>query len=356
MSNLMTFNEAISDSEKYRSRHLLLGNGFSMACMPHVFGYDSLLEKSDFGENGSLRGLFDHFKTKDFEEIINVLENNLHLRQYSDPSNETDGNGGTKANILKEILIQTIAKVHPKTPGEISINQYNSCKRFLEHFIGYKVGDGKVFTLNYDLLLYWSIISDSDYKRSNIKLASNDGFSRDEKTNTEYVKWIGNHAWRHSQQIHYLHGSLHLFYSGNVLQKYTWRYTGKSLIGQIREAMNDGKFPLFVAEGDSEKKMKKISRDPYLYFALQNFRHQMAIPESSLFVFGFKFSDNDIHIIDEIREGKIRKMYVGLYTKDKTEEIESIETVVNELKHSRSESYPIDIQFFDSESANVWSH
>lgn len=355
MTDLMTFDEAIDDSEKYRRRHLLLGNGFSIACLPHIFRYKSLLEKADFDGHKILEDLFKVLKTSDFEKVIDALENKSKIFRYLNTEGEIDYQTEFEGEHLKKILIQTIAKVHPKTPDEISISQYKSCKRFLEHFIGYKNGDGRVFTLNYDLLLYWAIISDSGHKRSGIKLATNDGFSRDDETDADYVKWIGNHANRSPQQIHYLHGALHLFYSEDILQKYTWRYTGKSLLEQVKEAMSVGKFPLFVTEGTSKDKMLKISREPYLYFALQSFRSQMDIPESSLFVFGFSFSSNDDHIIKEIRKGKIRKMYVGLFANADPKEVSKTRMVVNELKHSRSDGYPIDVEFFDSASTRVWN-
>lgn len=36
---LISFNEALKDSTKYNKRHLLLGNGFSIACRSDIFVY-----------------------------------------------------------------------------------------------------------------------------------------------------------------------------------------------------------------------------------------------------------------------------------------------------------------------------
>src|SRR3546814_2275386 len=93
----------------------------------------------------------------------------------------------------------------------------------------------------------------SDVCSSDLDLAANDGFGRDEDTEPEYVNWMGESS-AHGQRVHYLHGALHLFDAGAELQKYTWVNTGKPLLEQAREAMGADKFPLFVAEGRSDER------------------------------------------------------------------------------------------------------
>lgn len=44
----MTFDEAIAGSEQFSKRHLLLGNGFSIACRADIFHYGSLYDQADF--------------------------------------------------------------------------------------------------------------------------------------------------------------------------------------------------------------------------------------------------------------------------------------------------------------------
>ncbi len=53
-----------------------------------------------------------------------------------------------------------------------------------------------------------------------------------------YVEWQGEGA-AHGQNIHYLHGALHLFDAGYQLQKYTWVNTGKALVDQANEALKE---------------------------------------------------------------------------------------------------------------------
>ena len=47
---LLSFDQALAHSEKVSTRHLLLGNGFSIACRPNIFVYGKLFERADFGQ------------------------------------------------------------------------------------------------------------------------------------------------------------------------------------------------------------------------------------------------------------------------------------------------------------------
>jgi Domain of unknown function (DUF4917) len=61
---ISTFDEAIAASAGGK-RHLLLGNGFSIALFPNRFRYGSLLEEADFGACPEARRAFDHLATTD---------------------------------------------------------------------------------------------------------------------------------------------------------------------------------------------------------------------------------------------------------------------------------------------------
>ena len=43
---LLTFSQALDKAANYSKRHLLLGNGFSIACEPTIFTYGSLFERA----------------------------------------------------------------------------------------------------------------------------------------------------------------------------------------------------------------------------------------------------------------------------------------------------------------------
>ena len=45
---ILTFQEALAESQWFTKRHVLLGNGFSIACRPDIFLYGKLYEQADF--------------------------------------------------------------------------------------------------------------------------------------------------------------------------------------------------------------------------------------------------------------------------------------------------------------------
>lgn len=60
------------------------------------------------------------------------------------------------------LLVQAIAGRHPERPSDITEDQYKACRAFLAHFVGEsrEKHKGQVYTLNYDLLLYWTLLYD----------------------------------------------------------------------------------------------------------------------------------------------------------------------------------------------------
>ncbi|WP_219335686.1 DUF4917 family protein [Candidatus Synechococcus spongiarum] len=263
-SRVLTFEEAIQDSiHLQKHRHLLLGNGFSIACRPKIFAYHSLFEQTDFSQTPRLEKAFNAVSSTDFEHVIKMLKDtsclvHIYFNNQIDVE-EVKSQMIEDSNKLKNILINTIANNHPRIPSEIEDEQFWSCRRFLAKFLNKDDSNrGNVYTLNYDLLLYWALMHEDMGNNPPVDLKINDGFGRGENTEPEYVEWMGESNAPHYQQVHYLHGAIHLFDSGTEIKKYTWRNTDKSLLDQAHEAMNSGKFPLFVAEGESKLKLEKI--------------------------------------------------------------------------------------------------
>lgn len=354
MTDLHTFNAAIEHSSQFKKRHLLLGNGFSIACRPQIFTYGSLFEQADFSRAPRLPEVFQAVSSTDFEHVIKMLEDASHVVPvYSKEAAEAAAQMAGDAEALKDILIQTVANNHPNIPNEIADEQFWACRRFLAHFLGDGNKDGKVYTLNYDLLLYWTLMHDDMGFDDPINLAANDGFGRDEDTEPEYVNWMGE-SGAHGQRVHYLHGALHLFDAGAELQKYTWVNTGNPLLEQARAAMGQRKFPLFVAEGKSNQKLAKIKHSAYLHHSYKSFSSQMCQQRDALFIFGHSLADNDQHILKKIARGKIGQIYVGLYGDPNNEANTKIISAASALATSRDEKFPLSVAFFDATSAQVW--
>ena len=358
MTALCSFDDAIRHSEQFKKRHLLLGNGFSIACRPSIFTYGSLFKQADFSETPRLPKVFDAIGTTDFEQVIRVLEDAAQaIRFYPTATTRVSEQMAEDAERLKDILIQTVANNHPKIPNDIRKEQFWGCRQFLAHFLGLDNSGGRVYTLNYDLLLYWTLMHDHMPPDDPIDLATNDGFGRDEDTEPEYVNWMGeNGAHASAQRVHYLHGALHLFDAGTELQKYTWINTGRPLLKQAREAMRNRKFPLFVAEGKSDQKLTKIKHSAYLYHSYKSFSAQMEQKDDALFIFGHSLAENDQHILKKIGRGKIGQVYVGLHGDPGSPANKKTINAANALAHLRANRFPMKISFYDAASAHVWEY
>lgn len=50
MARIVSFEKAMQSIRGVRHRHLLLGNGFSIALKPDIFTYGSLYENADFSK------------------------------------------------------------------------------------------------------------------------------------------------------------------------------------------------------------------------------------------------------------------------------------------------------------------
>lgn len=337
---VLSFEDALAQSERLTSRHLLLGNGFSIACRPDIFIYGKLFERADFKKlSPAARKAFDALGTEDFEKIIKALRDAANLVPlYKDVDPTLASRLQADADGLKEVLVQTIADSHPARPSDIADEEYAACRAFLAPF---KI----IYTLNYDLLLYWTKM----HTLPNEQQDSDDGFRKPEdETDAPYVVWEPGNS--HQQNTWFLHGALHLFDTGTELQKYTWVNTGIALIDQIRDALNRGYFPLFVAEGGSSEKLERIRHSDYLAKGYRSFESI----GGALFVLGHSFAANDEHYLKRIERGKIRELYVGLHGDPASPSNQHIVSRASRMQTVRPAKRPLDVFYFDSGSAKVW--
>lgn len=335
--NVITFQQAISNCGE-RSKHILLGNGFSISCKKDIFQYEKLFDSAEFKDNPRLRQVFNLLCTFDFEKVIKLLNDIAYiLSSYTDDSSITE-QIRNDAESLKEILVETICKKHPDQPSEIRQTEYESCRNFLSNF-------DRIFTLNYDLLLYWTMMNSLEEIEKKEKF--NDGFGKAKNTN-DYVVWNS----KNNANIYFLHGALHIFDAGDEIKKFTWINTGQRLIDQIRTALNHKKFPIFVSEGTSKEKRTKILHNAYLCKAYRSFESI----GNNLFIFGHSLDENDSHILNMISAGKITDLYISLYGNINSNErlIENaFELRENSIEY-RKKGNPLNIHFYDAESAHIW--
>lgn len=350
---LITFENAIADSSRYSKRHLLLGNGFSIACRADIFHYGSLFAQADFSKAPESINVFTALGTKDFEAAIKALEGAAQvLPAYVTAGNEVQSLMLQHAQALKEILVETIAANHPHVPGDIADTMFWHCRNFLANFVG--GSGGQIYSLNYDLLLYWALMHDDAPEGEEIHLEKNDGFGNDEDdSDAGWVVWQGETA-AHSASVHFLHGALHLFDAGSELRKYTWVRKGEPLIEQARTAIASGAFPLFVAEGSSVQKKEKIRHNAYLYQGLKQLTANAGQGRHCFFIFGHSLADNDNHILNRLGRGRFPRLYIGIYGNPDSADNQGIMTRAADLAQLRSDRYPLEVTFYDAGTANVW--
>lgn len=337
---VLSFADALAQSERLTSRHLLLGNGFSIACRPDIFIYGKLFERADFKKlSPAARKAFDALGTEDFERIIKALRDAAKLVPlYKDVDPTLANRLQADADGLKEVLVQTIADSHPARPSDIADEEYAACRAFLAPF-------KNIYTLNYDLLLYWTKMHTLPSEQQD----SDDGFRKPEdEADAPYVVWEPGNS--HQQNTWFLHGALHLFDTGTELQKYTWVNTGVALIDQIRDALSRGYFPLFVAEGGSSEKLERIRHSDYLAKGYRSFESI----GGALFVLGHSFAANDEHYLKRIERGKTRELYVGLHGDPASPSNQHIVSRASRMQTVRPAKRPLDVYYFDSRSAKVW--
>lgn len=319
-----------------RRRHLLLGNGFSIAVWPG-FRYDALLQ-TVAGQAPRIEALFSRFQTVDFERVGRAL---LDARDVIAVHDGTEALGVALAadyRDLRRLLVLAITRIHPAAPAELN-RSFEACADFLEAFIGIdrRPLEGRVFTTNYDLLLYWTLV------RRMKGLAANDGFRGKPL------------AWRRQedQAIFYLHGALHLFETTGVTRKLS--VPGR-LVDTVGKRIERDDVPLFISEGSSQEKRVRIAESDYLTAASDGLTAACDDPEASLFIFGHSLRDEDEHVFEKIVEGDVPEVFVSVRALDQLEAQAQVSKATDLwiAKRNRRGGPPLAVFSYDPAEAAPW--
>jgi len=342
---IVSFEDAMQAVAKASKKQLLLGNGFSIALKPDIFSYGSLYENADFSKAPKIPDVFKALGTKDFEVVIKRLQDtatiiDVYAPELADLAKRLRADCGA----VKDALVSAIAKRHPDRPFNIDSAQYVACRAFLSKF-------DHIYTLNYDVLLYWALMQ-SEVDR--LGLLPDDGFRHPEHDyDLPYVSW----QQANSAKVHYLHGALHLFDQNTEIIKYTWSKTDKAIVDQVREALDEDKFPLFVAEGSSKQKVARILHNAYLHKALRSFAEVCRSAKNAIVIYGHSLADDDEHILRCISLGSAFALVVGVYGRPDSDNnkvlIKNAQALVALRKEKRPDK-PLDLIFYDAASAKVW--
>lgn len=336
----------VKGSNSNKRPHLLLGNGFSVAHNPKIFSYNALLDhvRNEDRLSSLSESFFAKLDTTDFELVIRQLSEAataleiLDAKKHKDEVKELHDESAA----LKELLAQALASLHPDRPSDIPDEAYHRVREFINKH-------EKLYTANYDLLLYWALMQDDKAGKFQ---PSDDGF-RSPQHDAPYVVW--DHLKPHSQRLHYLHGALHIYRDTEnaELQKLTWIRTQEALIDQIRQQLIQNRFPLIVAEGSSTDKLAKIQTSDYLAKGLRS----LASITGGVIAYGLSFSPNDSHISNALINSRIERLAVSLYGDTNLEANAETIKAVNRIAADRmslNQSAPLEVKFFNAESVPLW--
>lgn len=330
IDSLPTYREiTLSLEKKGRCKHLLFGNGFSMAYDHKIFSYNALSKFIEDTGNPIVKKLFERLNTKNFEQIMQQLENFCEVADIFSNDKELVPKIKTAIEELKTSLLDAIHKLHPDHVFTIPEEKSNACISFLHEYLN---DGGFVFSTNYDLLLYWVLM------RNESKNAI-DGFGRDMETDLnditpdfeelEYseLRW-GKH--KNEQTVFYLHGTLPIFDTGINIIKVEYD-SEHFLLQNVKERIDQKEYPIFVTAGNGDEKLTHIMHNKYLSYCYE----KLCFIEGSLITFGFSFGEYDTHIIDAINiaakkgrkiKNRLWSVYIGVYSDDGLEYIESIKS------------------------------
>ncbi len=343
---LESFNDVVASIQRNKNRpfHLLIGNGFSMSYDPKIFSYNALHDFIEDLDDADLLKILRVIETKNFELIMQQLDSFAMIIESLGGDNKLKKKVATVSMKLRTGLLEAVKSLHPEHVFKVPEKASERCSRFLRVFLE---SGGKIFSTNYDLLLYWILM------RNNVNNHC-DGFGRRREDSGEFVpaeeqQWSeliwGKH--RAEQNVFYLHGALPFFDDGvDVIKE---EYDGQSnLLQKISDRMKKGEYPVFVTGGDGRQKLSHIMHNHYLAHCYDS----LCTVTGSLVTFGFGFGQYDEHIIDAINRAtksgakepsKLWSLYIGVYSDEDRMRVRQIES-----------RFKCKVHIFDTKTVNVW--
>lgn len=344
---MKTYQEVVDYlNKKNRTKHLLLGNGFSMAYSSKIFSYNALSNFVNNTEDPLLKRLFEIIKTKNFELVMQQLDNFCELAKEFSVDPDLENKIQTASELLKTNLVTAITALHPEYVYEVPEKNSMACANFLKKFLG---KNENIFTTNYDILLYWTML------RHLKELKHCDGFGRYLENEEERMRgedalyseliWGKNVD---SQNVHYLHGALPIFDTGIDVIKAEYEH-GKYLLSDIKERIEKKTYPVFVTAGNGDEKLSHIRHNQYLSFCYD----RLCEIDGSIISFGFGFGKYDEHIIDALNKafkGKrspsgLRSIYIGVYSDSDMQHVKNIEP-----------KFKCKVNMYDAKTVDIWGH
>lgn len=293
MTNFASFADALAAAPG--QKNLLVGNGLSIA-FAESFRYAQLFDAADFSRRDpQVADVFNRLKTHDFETVAAALQ---VAAEISQSYGATDAAEHMEKSIvgLKDALIEAVNSTHPADRNCLSVEQ---CANFCDFVAPFLESSGKIFSLNYDALVYWALL-----RRVDPRFRFADGFSAG---NLDQLKFEGDRC-RLDVNLLFPHGALFIFERNGDAYK---PRANRPLLEIITDQMEDGDFPLFVSEGSCEQKLEAIRKSFYLNYCLEMVDRQ----QENFFVYGHSLDlRSDGHILTKIASNKnVKRLFASFY-------------------------------------------
>lgn len=334
---LMSFNDVLKACTK---PYLLLGNGFSISYSPERFSFTTLLESAVehkiITKQSEVYKVFQELATADFESVMRSLESATKIVGVYRGPKTMQAKIQKDSENLKEYLVKIITNNHPAKSTDLTDSEKEACLFFIAPF-------DTIYTLNYDLLLYWATMHSQSR-------ASDDGFGNTEDSLHEgHVVYKNSSAYK--MNMHYLHGALHYFDAGDEIIKKTYINTDIPLVTQTKKSLDEGKYPIFISEGTSEQKMTKILHSAYLNHCYKSLAQIGGKNRADIVVFGASLKKNDEHILNALLSSKVINIYYGVSS---IEGGNHMVTAVNKYNSKVIKERQKKLILFDYRTVNVW--
>lgn len=316
--------------DQIKDSHLLLGNGFSIAYNKNIFSYDSILKEI----KDTHQQILNKLNTANIEFAMKHIDNCINTIKVVDSSKqatEINSKLSTLKEEFKSKLQSAITTLHPANQTIVKDDNKKLCQKWLKTITNNF--SKKIFTLNFDLLLYWTLLQDIE---NNKKLRDN--FQNKQQDDKCYFSNSGG-----TKTVLFLHGALHLFHDIDGTYKIVY-HDHQCLVEEISNNISKNNYPLCVINGTSTQKFNDINRNHYLRTCFTNLSK---IRQDSLVTYGWSWADNDQHIIHAILKNKtLKTLYIGCFGE---EEYNRIQPYITNQK-----SQNLNIIYFDTSTVNPW--
>lgn len=293
------FQELLNECDGDKS--IILGNGFGIsfdvAMGQDNFNWGSLLDLCDIQNGSELHRVLSENQF-DFELVHQKLNNAIDIINLYEPQSPLIERLEQQIQYLREQLIIAVGASHPpsfvqpRTPAERQQldGHVSNCRTFLHGF-------NNVFSLNYDLLLYWVRCN----QQPNL---GSDSFTR---LDDDLVFSPNDNA-----DFFFPHGSLFIYRDGVSANK-SGSSRGNPILARLEDNIEHGKFPMCISEGTGLQKLKEIKRNHYLLYSYNKIKKS----SGTIFTFGCSFLDGkDSHIIEAMCRSDANRIVVGEFQPD----------------------------------------